>query len=68
MADEQPYDYKHMKATLDSLMVAWAKNPYQRFGQLLMNMNRDLWVDGAPDLFNIKDDVLAKKALEYSEV
>ena len=69
MVDKQPYDFNHMKRTLDSLMVAWSMNPYLRLGQLLMNAGTRVLPtqDGSPDLFYIEDDKLAAMALKYSE-
>lgn len=69
MADKQPYDYPHMKRTLDSLMVAWRMNPYLRLGQLLMNAGTGVLPthDGPPDLFYVEDDNLAKMVMKYSE-
>lgn len=69
MADKQPYDFTHMRRTLDSLMVAWKMQPYQRLGQLLMNAGATI-VDthgGAPDLFYVEDDKLAASVMKYSE-
>jgi len=37
MAAQQPYEWKHRKEVLDSIMVVWAKFPYLRLGQLLEN-------------------------------
>jgi hypothetical protein len=69
MADKQPYDYRHMKTTLDSLMLAWAKQPYLRLGQLLMNAGKVSLPThgGPPDLFSIQDDDLARIVIKYVE-
>lgn len=65
MADKQPYDYRHMKTMLDSLMLAWAQQPYLRLGQLLTNAACDPNDHG--DLFSIEDDELARIVIKFAE-
>lgn len=69
MPDKQPYDYNHMKRTLDSLMVAWKAQPYLRLGQLLMNAAIGVipTQDGPPDLFSVEDDELSRMVIKYSD-
>jgi hypothetical protein len=70
MPDKQPYDYAHMKRMLDSLMVAWKKNPYLRLGQLVVNAvgHRSLGQPlNGPDLFYIENDELASAVIKFSE-
>lgn len=57
--DKQPFDRQHMTTVLDSILVAWNKQPLQRLGQLLANATR------RSDLFNTQDTELVKALNEY---
>lgn len=57
--NKQPFDRNHMTTVLDTILVAWSKDPYQRLGQLLVNAIR------VNDLFYVEDTLMVEKVQAY---